>query len=222
MWLSYIYAHGLKFQGEGRWGYCQILGGRVYRGCENFFGGGYTFLVFYCIFINKFCKNLGGRVHFYLPSPLPLVCIYAVIPKVPGNTSGLQHCQFANQRGMGFPKPSTSLNWKLKVFKVKQNLFQIWIWNAYSFLCIWYTNLKIKLKFKILPSCEIRRSFQFKVVLFVLISYQSLKGVNANIGVYYFLQMTLSFKKFLLKHSLWMNTTSNWIVKRHFNIDRLW
>jgi hypothetical protein len=31
-------------------------------------GGGYTFLLFYCIFVKKFCKNFGGRVHFY-PSP---------------------------------------------------------------------------------------------------------------------------------------------------------
>ncbi len=29
------------------------------------FGGGYTFLVFYCIFISKFYKDFGGRVHFY-------------------------------------------------------------------------------------------------------------------------------------------------------------
>ena len=31
-----IDAHGLKIQGEGQGGFCQILGGRVYRGCENF------------------------------------------------------------------------------------------------------------------------------------------------------------------------------------------
>ncbi len=31
-------AHSLKIQGEGPWGFCQILGGRVYRGCE-YFGG---------------------------------------------------------------------------------------------------------------------------------------------------------------------------------------
>ncbi len=33
-----IDAHGLKIQGEGQGGFCQILGGRVYRGCENFGG----------------------------------------------------------------------------------------------------------------------------------------------------------------------------------------
>ncbi len=33
-----IDAHGLKIQGEGQWDFCQILGGRVYRGCENFGG----------------------------------------------------------------------------------------------------------------------------------------------------------------------------------------
>ena len=33
-----IDAHGLKIQGEGQGGFCQILGGRVFRGCENFGG----------------------------------------------------------------------------------------------------------------------------------------------------------------------------------------
>ncbi len=46
-----------------------------YKGVVKIFCGGYTFLVFYCIFINKFCKTFGGRIHFYPPSPL--VCIYA-------------------------------------------------------------------------------------------------------------------------------------------------
>jgi hypothetical protein len=36
--LVIIDAHGLKIQGEGQGGFCQILGGRVYRGCENFGG----------------------------------------------------------------------------------------------------------------------------------------------------------------------------------------
>ncbi len=36
--LPCIDAHGLKIQGEGQGGFCQILGGRVYRGCENFGG----------------------------------------------------------------------------------------------------------------------------------------------------------------------------------------
>jgi hypothetical protein len=36
--LQTIDAHGLKIQGEGQGGFCQILGGRVYRGCENFGG----------------------------------------------------------------------------------------------------------------------------------------------------------------------------------------
>jgi hypothetical protein len=40
-----------------------------YIGVVKFFGGGYTFLVFYCIFINKFCKNFGGRVQLYPPQP---------------------------------------------------------------------------------------------------------------------------------------------------------
>ncbi len=42
-------------------------------------------MVFYCIFINKFCKNFGGRVHFYppltspSPPPAPPVCIYELV-----------------------------------------------------------------------------------------------------------------------------------------------
>ena len=36
--ITVIDAHGLKIQGEGQGGFCQILGGRVYRGCENFGG----------------------------------------------------------------------------------------------------------------------------------------------------------------------------------------
>jgi len=36
--LRHIDEHGLKILGEGLWGFCQILGGRVYRGCENFEG----------------------------------------------------------------------------------------------------------------------------------------------------------------------------------------
>jgi hypothetical protein len=49
-----------------------------YIGVVKISGGGYTFLVFYCIFINKFCKNFGGRIHFYPPSPPkspPPVCM---------------------------------------------------------------------------------------------------------------------------------------------------
>ncbi len=53
----------------------QFWGGRVYRGCKTL-SGGYTFLGFYnfyCIFIGKFCENLGGMGYFYPPtSPLPL------------------------------------------------------------------------------------------------------------------------------------------------------
>ncbi len=66
------------------WGFCQILGGRVYRGCENL-GGRLHLLAFYCIFINKFGKKFGGRVHFNPPSPPypppPPVCIYVTCLK---------------------------------------------------------------------------------------------------------------------------------------------
>jgi hypothetical protein len=40
-----------------------------YIGVVKIFWGGYTLWVFYCIFIKKFCKNFGGRLHFYPPSP---------------------------------------------------------------------------------------------------------------------------------------------------------
>ena len=40
-----------------------------YVGVVEIVSGGYTFLVFYCIFINKFCKKFGGRVKFYPPQP---------------------------------------------------------------------------------------------------------------------------------------------------------
>jgi hypothetical protein len=33
-----IDAHCLKIQGEGKGHFCQILGGGVYRGCENCWG----------------------------------------------------------------------------------------------------------------------------------------------------------------------------------------
>ena len=46
-----------------------------YIGVVKILGGGYTFLVFYCNFINKFCKNFGGRVHFYPPSPPHPPCV---------------------------------------------------------------------------------------------------------------------------------------------------
>jgi hypothetical protein len=44
-----------------------------YIGVVKIFGGGYTFLALYCIFINKFCKNFGRWVHFYLPLTHPCV-----------------------------------------------------------------------------------------------------------------------------------------------------
>ncbi len=52
-----------------------------YIGVVKIFGGGYTFLVFYSIFINKFCKNFGGRVHFYPPSPPPCKHLWSWLSK---------------------------------------------------------------------------------------------------------------------------------------------
>ncbi len=46
---------------------------------EKFPGGGSTYFAFYCIFINKFFKNLPGGVLFHTPPPYPPpppVCIY--------------------------------------------------------------------------------------------------------------------------------------------------
>ncbi len=55
-----------------------------YIGVVKIFGGGYTFLVFFYIFINKFSKNFGGRVYFYPPlTPPPPVCIYVFGPPRP-------------------------------------------------------------------------------------------------------------------------------------------
>jgi len=41
-----IDAHGLKIQEEGPYGFCQILGGRVFRGCEKFLVEGRPFWCF--------------------------------------------------------------------------------------------------------------------------------------------------------------------------------
>ncbi len=51
-----IDAHGLKIQGEGQGGFCQILGGRVYRGCENFGGRPPEGTTFWCFIL---------LLHFY-------------------------------------------------------------------------------------------------------------------------------------------------------------
>ena len=68
-------AHGLKIQVEGPWGFCQILGGRVYRGCENFGGEGKTFWCFIEFLLASFAKILEGGYNFIPPHPP--VCIYA-------------------------------------------------------------------------------------------------------------------------------------------------
>jgi hypothetical protein len=39
-----IDAHSLKIQGEGPYGFGPFVGGRVYRGCENFGGMVYLFV----------------------------------------------------------------------------------------------------------------------------------------------------------------------------------
>ncbi len=52
-WWGFIDAHGLKIQGEGQWGFCQILGGREYRGCENFGGRVHIFGVLLQFYSNS-------------------------------------------------------------------------------------------------------------------------------------------------------------------------
>jgi hypothetical protein len=67
-----IDAHGLKIQGEGQGGFSQILGGRVYRGCENFGGRppeGTTFWCFIAFLLISFAKILEGGYTFIPPSP---------------------------------------------------------------------------------------------------------------------------------------------------------
>ncbi len=66
-----IDAHGLKIQGRG---YGMFLP-KLLRGGQGFqekLPGGSTYFAFYCIFINKFFKNLPGGVLFHTPP----VCIY--------------------------------------------------------------------------------------------------------------------------------------------------
>ncbi len=66
-----IDAHGLKFLGEGRGGFCQTLGGRVYRGCENFGGRVHLFgvLLHFYFLLTSFAKIL-----FFPPHPPPPLC----------------------------------------------------------------------------------------------------------------------------------------------------
>jgi hypothetical protein len=61
----------MRFLQKKLWGGGAVqysIGGKIFE-------AGYTFLVCGCIFINKVCENLGGRVHLYplisLPSPRP-------------------------------------------------------------------------------------------------------------------------------------------------------
>jgi hypothetical protein len=44
--------------------FSQILGGRVYRGCENFLGEGTPFWCFIAFVLTSFAKNLEGGYTF--------------------------------------------------------------------------------------------------------------------------------------------------------------
>ncbi len=66
--------------------------------------GGYTYFAFYCIFFNKFFKNLPGGLLFHPPPPSPLppppVCIYASLVTVINFPKII--CQYFSQ----YPKES--------------------------------------------------------------------------------------------------------------------
>ncbi len=56
-WISVYQSHGLKILREGPWGFCQILGGRINRGCENF-GGRVHLSVYLSICISVYLSNI--------------------------------------------------------------------------------------------------------------------------------------------------------------------
>ncbi len=63
-----IDAHGLKIQGRGYGMFLPKFLGGVKGFRKNCYGGS-TYFAFYCIFINKFFKNLPGGVLFHTPPP---------------------------------------------------------------------------------------------------------------------------------------------------------
>ncbi len=73
-----IDAHGLKIQGEVPWGFSQILGGRVHRGCENVLGEGTPFWCFIAFLLTSFAKVLEGGYTFIplTPPPAPPPCVH--------------------------------------------------------------------------------------------------------------------------------------------------
>jgi hypothetical protein len=70
-----IDAHGLKIQGEGPWGFCQILGGRVYRGLWKLWGEGTPFWCFIAFLLTSLAKISEGGYNFIPPHPPP-PCVY--------------------------------------------------------------------------------------------------------------------------------------------------
>jgi hypothetical protein len=78
----FIDAHGLKTQGGG--GYLKFLpkslgGGAGGQGFQEKLPGGSINFAFYCIFINKFFKNLPGGAVLYPPSTLTPLCASIVM-----------------------------------------------------------------------------------------------------------------------------------------------
>ncbi len=61
-WLSW------KSRELSLWGFCQILGGRVFRGCEHLWGRVHFLRVLVAFLLTSFAKN-GRRVHFNPLSP---------------------------------------------------------------------------------------------------------------------------------------------------------
>ncbi len=80
--MDIIDAHGLKIQGRGYGMFLpKFLGG---QGFQKKLPGGSPYFVFYCIFINKFFKNLpgGGAVSSPLTPPLTPPCVHLCMDSI--------------------------------------------------------------------------------------------------------------------------------------------
>jgi hypothetical protein len=100
-------------------------------------GGGYTFLVFYYIFINKFWKNFRERVHFYPLSPPPLCAsMFVTGPSVALVTNNRKYeltflFYFAQQGSSSIVRPQQVMvggsfnNWQLVKMKASRTSYVI-------------------------------------------------------------------------------------------------
>ncbi len=62
--------------GGGSMRFCQILGGRAFKGCENVEGRVHLLGVLMTFLLTSCAKKFRGQVHFYPPSTPTPVCIY--------------------------------------------------------------------------------------------------------------------------------------------------